>query len=1699
MRNLWDIISQVAEKYALKKSFVQIDGDGNPLSVISFHDFHEKVNDKSLILISNLDAGSRVLLLFSDSIEFVVSFFACIKACMIPVPCYPFKNKRGIEKIKLIIDDAQINYILTDFAPSIKYYEDIYSYCQVNSNKANRQRNNINDYVHLSDIAFLQYTSGSTGNPKGVIITHDNIISNLELIERRFRLSDKSIFVSWLPFYHDMGLVGNIISPLYIGATCYIYQPVDFIKNPLSWLRIISKYKATISGAPNFAYELCLSKTDDKEKEKMDLSSWNCAYNGAEPIHPKTIREFANKFESAGFKKESILSCYGMAESTLLISAYEYEFFPKIRNFGIINQKDETLTYKELVSCGKPIGYDLKIIDDNNNILNEGRVGEIIVFGKSVTPGYWNNGSFNNQDLYIQFENQNKKYLKTGDLGIIHKGELYITGRKKDLIIINGKNYYPNDIEYLIYNNIEDVANNACAAFSINENDKEEIVVVAEVHNKPNNPTKLIKKIKELIFQEFEFAVKDIVLIKRGTLHKTTSGKIQRHKCKQAYLNNELMVLASNIDIKFRNSYNARLTDNEIVYFLRNYLKDETISPKSTFSDLALDSIKVMQFQSLFREKLALEFPLELLFSHSTFHEIYKSKSKYKITPHNKINSSIINNDLSYAQRAIWTITQIFPNTNAYNIPVRFEFESSLNIDVLNKSIAILQERYNILRTVFCWENDKPIRVLKESLPVLASLLNSKNDDTKSLKINIRKFIRRKFDLANGPLLRLLIINESSNSSYIIFVFHHIIADGSSIKQLIKEFKLIYEFIIKDTPKKQELQTIQYDAFVEWEKINLEKVSIDQRAYWKDQLSGLGPRTRLILDRSHINSVISKGHSLWMSLEKDISNSIIEMSKNLKVSVFSILFSTFSYLVYKLTGNNDIIICLPVSLRDREEWKKAPGIFLNTIFLRTKINEDYKINEFIKETNFNILNGLKHKDYPLSLLLNDLGIRSRPGEYPLSSIFFNGLTFLDESENAKESMFLNSGLEMNFEVNCYTYIKKDEISFRLDYMNSLFNKESIHIILEKYKDILSQISINSNQSLSQIKTNYVNQITSPINDASWYKDKVTIVDIFVQKATQFPNKVAIVFEDIIFTYAKLNELTDKWANILLTHVNQRDSRAIGIFVEHNHNMAISTLAVLKAGFHYLPFDWTFPKKRIEEVIHETSLTYIIVDNVTELRFSGLDIPTIKLLNIEDFSKLIDVPNSSIRPKINQESLAYILFTSGSTGKPKGVMQNHKNLLHFISQYSSFLKITEKDRLTGFSSISYDSFNNDFYGSILNAAIYCPISIHKGCDSDELHSWLCKHFISIYHSTPTIFSFYTKKWITQGKKLDYLRIVKMTGESVQNDLFLNFKQLVNKFAHFVVSLGSTESTLSTINSYSVNSKLNYGIVPVGENIGRTHVFIGNEQRKPFGVLEVGEIIVKSDYVSPGYLNDIKTNNIYKVNQSTYYHTGDYGRKLPNGKIQCLFRGDNQVKIRGYRIELAEVEKRIMSFNNISEVVVIKNEEDIYAFYTSNNRINVNELRRYLLNFLPYYMIPNHFKQVEKIPLTTSGKANYQELMSLDINQQIKDEQFCENEVQMILLGILNKILPVKISNINESFFELGVKSIDLLLFSYKIEKHFNLKEQLINLYKYPTIKLYSENVIIGKTSNLIEQDSQNEKLMKKKDMLKKKSLLWDYEG
>jgi acyl-CoA synthetase (AMP-forming)/AMP-acid ligase II len=574
---LVELLSHRAHNQPNQKVFTFLRGGEVEAATLTYAELHLQAQTIAAKLQSIAQPGERALLLFQPGLEFILAFFGCLYAGVIAVPAYPPRRNQSLARLQSIATDAEATIVLTTSsllatiqttAPDTLMLSDL-QWVATDLLSEALATHWQSPPITRESLAFLQYTSGSTGDPKGVMISHGNLLHNSALIQNCFQDTPVSQGVSWLPVYHDMGLIGGVLQPIYVGAQTVLMSPMDFLQKPIRWLEAISRYGATTSGGPNFAYDLCIQKITPEQLERLDLSRWELAFTGAEPVRADTLEKFAATFAPCGFRKSAFYPCYGMAETTLIVAGGAKTAEPPVLsvdamslelNQVVISAKPQD-TDRQIVSCGQTcLDQQLLIVHPETQIpCADDQVGEIWVSGASVAQGYWNRIEQTTEAFRAVptmpigettsgtiAEVNPPTFLRTGDLGFLHDGELFITGRLKDIIIIRGQNHYPHDIERTVETSHEALRAGCGAAFAVDFKGAERLVVVQEVERsylRRLDEQTVASSIQQAVSRQHGLDIFATVLVKTGSIPKTSSGKIRRHACRLEFLTGSLDVV----------------------------------------------------------------------------------------------------------------------------------------------------------------------------------------------------------------------------------------------------------------------------------------------------------------------------------------------------------------------------------------------------------------------------------------------------------------------------------------------------------------------------------------------------------------------------------------------------------------------------------------------------------------------------------------------------------------------------------------------------------------------------------------------------------------------------------------------------------------------------------------------------------------------------------------------------------------------------------------------------------------------------------------------------------------------------------------------------------------------------------------------------------------------------------------------------
>ncbi|MEG4248113.1 amino acid adenylation domain-containing protein [Microcoleus sp. Pol10D4] len=1699
-------------------------------------------------------SGERALLLLPPGLDYLAAFFGCLYAKVIAVPLYPPKLKRNLAKISAIALDAGATIAiaparhlenleqLCDRAPQLKRLHWLSAEALSDDGEKWQQ-----PPIDPDSVAYLQYTSGSTSTPKGVMVSHANVLYNIEYIHRGFDHDSESVAVTWLPPFHDMGLIDGLLKPLYLGIPSYFMPPAAFIQNPMCWLEAISRYKATHSGGPNFAYDLCASKISKMlgDGQKMlDLSSWRVAYNGAEPIHKETLERFTKAFEPCGFQADAFCPAYGMAETTLKIATVRSGATPTflavdagaLENNHIVEIVEGEGGARTLVGCGFP-EFGTKVAIVNPESLTQCQpqeVGEIWVAGETVARGYWNRPEETEKTFQAYLSDTSEgPFFRTGDLGFLRDRELFITGRLKDLIIIRGRNLYPQDIERTAERSHPSLRQGAIAAFSVEVAGEEQLVIVPELQSRkaPDNAEEIISAIRSRIAQEYEVQVYGVVLIKPGSIPKTTSGKIQRRAAYADFLADNLEVVASSvleladsveIDNQLTREILLKAELEERQSLLEAYLWQQVNrrgihSPANSqsrlkpteidqpLSSFGLDSLRIFELKNQIESDLGVTVSVADLFEDRSIARLAVQILE-QLTGNTKAAviepvSRSRHLPLSFAQERLWFFDQLEPGNPFYNLCGAVRVTGQLNAEALRQSIEKIIERHEILRTAFAGGEKEQIQVIFEAkvfpLPLIDLSDRSPEERDKAAQKLSAEAAKLPFDLTQPHLLRAKLLRLSETEHTLLLSAHHIIFDGWSLGVFLRELAAFYEGLSNKNLATIPPLPIQYADFATWQRQQMQGEILEaQLTYWKQQLSGSAAVLNLPTDFSRPAVQSYKGGRQLFELPEHLTEAITQLSRREKTTPFMTLLAAFKTLLYRYTGQEDILVGSPIASRNSSKTESLIGFFVNTLVLRSDLTGNPTFLELLSRVREVALGAYAHQELPFEKLVEELQPNRDLSHSPLFQVMF---AFQNASEFALELPGLSLNCQQihsgtaNFDLTLELEATATGIRGWFEYSLDLFESATIARMAGHFQNLLEGIVANPSARLSDLpllaETECQQLLFEWNNTGVNYPPNECVHRLFEAQAAKTPDAVAVQFECQSLTYRELNDRANQLAHYLHSFGVKPDG-IVGVYMARSLDAIVGILGILKAGGAYLPLDPIYAKERLDFMLEDAGVSVLLTQ--AELKAETPTQNNISVICLDaDWQTIAQQNKSNPESAVLPENLAYIIYTSGSTGKPKGVMVQHQSLANYTQAASVEYGIEPGDRILQFASLSFDASAEEIYPCLTRGA---TLVLRGNSMLDSISSFLqkCREWQITVLDLPTAYwRELTARLSTE--KAEFPPSVRLTiigGETALSASLNQWQKCVSEKVRLVNTYGPTETTivatwcdtLPTSSSSSLPSapsapsavKNSPKTLPIGRPIpnARTYVLDANLQPVPIGV--PGELYIGGAGVSRGYINRSDLNRekfipdpFSNVQGDRLYKTGDLVRYLPDGNLEFLDRTDRQVKIRGFRIELGEIESTLSQHPDVQEAVILAREEDsgqkrLIAYLVLNSSLSIGNsaliknLRSFLREQLPDYMVPASFMFLEAMPLTPNGKVDFKAFPAPETNKSDADFIAPETLEEQVLADIWAEVLGLKQVEINDNFFELGGHSLLATQLIAKVRDRFQVELSLRCLFQSPTV-------------------------------------------
>ncbi|VVN03344.1 Linear gramicidin synthase subunit B [Pseudomonas fluorescens] len=1663
--------------------------------VLSYRELDQRARMIAGALQEQADFGDRAVLLFPSGADYVAAFFGCLYAGVIAVPAYPPESakRHHQERLLSIISDAEPRMLLTSsgLQDALQQIEGAPPLLCVDTLAAELAGHWLEPDLDHDHIAFLQYTSGSTALPKGVQVSHGNLVANELLIRHGFGidLNPDDVIVSWLPLYHDMGLIGGLLQPIFSGVPCVLMSPAYFLGRPMRWLEAISEYRGTISGGPDFAYRLCSERISESALARLDLSGWRVAYSGSEPIRLDTLERFAEKFAPCGFTQDNFMASYGLAEATLFVTGTA-----RGQGIGNLRVDEQALAQNRvqrgegtaIVSCGiSQPDHAVQIVDPLALTgLADNSVGEVWATGPSIAHGYWRNRQASAQTFV---EQAGRTWLRTGDLGFIREGELFITGRLKDLLIVRGQNLYPQDIEQIIEREVEVVRKGRVAAFAVNVGGQESIGVAAEISRSVQKilpPDALIKAIRQAVAQAYQEAPSVVALLNPGALPKTSSGKLQRSACRNRLADGSLDSYALFPSASMDNSValdSASKLQTLIGRIWSEQLQVAQVDSDDHFFLLGGNSIAATQMVARLREELSLELNLRLLFEAPTLGAFAVAVARLQqdgglaqgTIPRLSRSEAL---PQSLAQNRLWITWQLDPQSSAYNIPGALRLRGGLDENALRISFQQLIDRHESLRTRFVERDGVALQQVDADARLNLQLIDlselpEAEREIRALQIREEE-ARAQFDLQKGLLLRVTLVRLDEDDHQLLVTLHHIIADGWSLNVLIDEFSRLYAAASQGQTATLAALPTQYADYGSWQRQWLAQGEGErQLAYWKAQLGEEHPPLNLATDhpRSAQQTFSAARHSI--KLGSALSEVIRQTAQTHEATPFMLLLAAFQSLLHRYSGQRDIRVGVPNANRPRLETHGLIGFFINTQVLRAEVDLRLSFVELLAQTRQATLGAQAHQDLPFEQLLEAF---AQARERGLFQVMFNhqqrdlsalrrlpGLLAEELPWHSREAKF---DLQLHSEED-----RNGRLSLSFDYASELFEASTIERLAQHFCNLLKGICAAPKTAIGdlQLLTPSEQDLQQDWSAAPCAPARHWLPELLNEQARRSPLSTALMWDGGSLDFTELHTRANRLAHYLRDKGVGPDV-CVAIAAERSPQLLIGLLAILKAGGAYVPLDPDYPVERLAYMLGDSGVELLLTQTALLDRLpasAGVSVIAMDALHLESW------PSQAPGLHLQGDNLAYVIYTSGSTGQPKGVSNTHAALAERLQWMQNTYQLNDSDVLMQKAPISFDVSVWECFWPLITGARLLLAGPGEHRDPLRIAQLVRQYGVTTLHFVPPLLSLFIEEPLSA--ECTSLRRLFSGGEALPTEVRdrvlaqLPAAQLHNRY-------GPTETAINVTHWHCTTDDGERS--PIGRPLGNVICRVLDGELNPLPAGVPGELCISGTGLARGYLGRPGlTAERFVVDPlggqgARLYRTGDRARWSADGVIEYLGRLDQQVKLRGFRVEPQEIEAHLLAQAGVAQAVVLVREtaagEQLIGYYTASDCNEAAEQQRARLSAalaagLPEYMVPAQLMRLQQMPLSPSGKLDRRALP--EPHWQVREHVEPITALEQQIAAVWRDVLGLAQIGLRDDFFALGGHSLLATQIISRSRQACDVELPLRTLFEHSELGAFAEQV------------------------------------
>ena len=1636
-----------------------------------------------------MPAAKTALLLYPPGLEFIRAFFGCLYAGVIAVPVYlPNTRKESWARLSTIARDAGAGCVLieagdaADVTQWLSDQDDMAMEAMVTSSLHADVDAPLLAHAPQLDpeaIAFLQYTSGSTGDPKGVMVSHANLMANQRVMQRRFAHDDSAVVVGWLPQYHDMGLIGNILQPLYLGATAVLMAPIAFLQSPIRWLRAISEYQATTSGGPDFAYRLCAERITDDDKAGLDLSRWTNAFNGAEPIAATTLTRFQQAFAGCGFRAEAFLPCYGLAEGTLMAAGVARGRAPatlRLQRAAIESDRalpcdgDSTVPSVELVSSGTLDDDTLSIVDPaSGSECAAGRVGEIWLRGPSVTQGYWQREELNRESFQAWRADGTGPWLRTGDLGFVQDRELYVTGRLKDLIIIRGRNFYPQDIEAAVQETFPALRPGCGACFPVTHAGEETLVLMQELERsaiRHADLSTLWRGISQLIAEQFGLRLHALVLVKPAQVPKTSSGKLRRKACRALFETGAIEAVArfdaDGAAVGAASVDTTQAADDPLQLLAQVLRLDaDGLQQDLPLGAYGLDSIQAAQLEHQLRAQWNIELDMTRMLAGMTVRAFVAevTQARAHAAAANLPVAFAAGNRIGHNQTAIWQIQTLHPDCRAYHLAVPLKLAEPLQEDALRAALLRVIARHDVLATGYR-ETQDGLEAVTHAVDVAPlTVIEAGGWDADRVEQALQAQATRAIDLETGPVLHACLLQNAPGGTVLQLVVHHIAVDAWSLQVLVRDLAQAYRECVEGQASGADLPA-PYANFVAAQQAWLDSADgQDAIKHYRAVLGDVPAVLNLPADRPRPKQFGFAGHDIDLALEPELAVRLRALAAAQGVTLFTLLLSAYQVLLHRLSGQQDFLIGAPVSERPFVPFADTVGCFVDLKLFPCAIDPQASFATHLAAMREGVLQVLRYKRVPTALALQH---SARQGGWPSTSVP-NVRFALQQAHLAPDAapFLLNlpqarielNGLSLGAHPRNSGTAPADLVMTVLEHAHGLhtrvtgnaqiFEPGRLQSIAAMYRELLHSVVADAQRSVATLPLLPTDTRTALLaRSAAVPVDlgpDLCIHTLIEAQVRQHPDAVAVVDDNCSLTYAQLNARANHLARQLQAHGVAPEDR-VGLYLQRGPDMAVAFLAALKAGACSVMLEPSLPPERCRYIIGDSRMTLLLtnLDGTSALLPPG--VATLDLRELPIQANADDEADLTL--PLTSRNAAYLIYTSGSTGNPKGVVGLHAGVVNRTRWMIRHFGLTPADRVLHSTPMGFVRAEREILFPLMAGATLVVLPEQGLNRPDAVLDALERHRIGFTASSPSLLRMILEQDPQRFARLDALQRWCIGADALRPDLIARIQAALPSL-RLTYFYGSTEVS-SDVAYFDVPAGYvtDAATTPIGRALPNTSLYLLDAAMEPVADGMTGELHVGGVQLARGYLGQPELTAEKFIDDpftaqpgARLYRTGDLAYRRPDGDLVVLGRNDDQVNVYGHRVEPGEIEAALRALPPVEDAVVLPLRDAgehllIVAYVACRDADFVAGLRERLAQKLPRYMIPSLFVQLERLPVTSLGKIDRSALRAIDLNlARSSDHVAPQSPLELQLVQSLARLLgvPENVVSVQRNFFELGANS------------------------------------------------------------------------